>query len=223
MPISHFVGGWHLLRCHIILFLPPPPKWFFSAGYYFSQVFLYKLFSPRNQSAGWNHPAITPLKVKWLAPKIHQTFALLTDSDLSIVSKALWNSRGQNSLGERGGIHFYLPLPGESVRMYVDVITKFSQMDSLPNFLSYGAMLALGLCTLIGSAMTYSVQLILYLVPLYFHFVLWVQNTMYNYELEVCIHGHLPLIHCSYRSDVNISSNLWNIRDLVGCLYFVFK
>ena len=146
----------------------------------------------------WNHPAITPLKVKWLAPKIHQTFALLTGSDLSIVSKALWNSRGQNSLGERGGIHFYLPLPGESVRMYVDVITKFSQMDSLPHFLSYGATLALGLCALIGSAMTYSVQLILYLVHLYFHFVLWVQNTMYNYELEVCIHGHLPLIHCSW-------------------------
>ena len=128
----------------------------------------------------WNHPAITPLKVKWLAPKIHQTFALLTDSDLSIISKALWNSRGQNSLGERGGIHFYLPLPGESIRMYVDVITKFSQMDSLPNFLSYGATLALGLCTLMGSAMTYSVQLILYLVPLYFHFVLWIPNTMYN-------------------------------------------
>ena len=130
---------------------------FFSTGYYFSQVFPYKLFSPRNQSAGfffvWNHPAITPLKVKWLAPKIHQTFAPLTDSDLSIISKALWNSRGQNSQWERGEIHFYLPLPGESVRMYVDVITKFSQMDSLPNFLSYGATLALGLCALIGSAM----------------------------------------------------------------------
>ena len=56
--------------------------------------------------------------------------------------------------------------------MYVDVITKFFWMDSLPNFLSYGATLTRVLCALRGSAMTYSVQLILYLVPLYFHFVL---------------------------------------------------
>ena len=56
--------------------------------------------------------------------------------------------------------------------MYVDVITKFFWMESLPNFLSYGATLARALYTLRGSAMTYSVQLILYLVPLYFHFVL---------------------------------------------------
>ena len=56
--------------------------------------------------------------------------------------------------------------------MYIDVITKFFWMDSLPNFLSYGAMLARTLCALRGSAMTSSVQLILYLVPLYFHFVL---------------------------------------------------
>ena len=27
-----------------------------------------------------------------------------------------WNNRGQNSLGERGGIRFHLPLLGESVR-----------------------------------------------------------------------------------------------------------
>ena len=30
---------------------------------------------------------ITPSKVKWSAPKIHQTFGQLTDSDLSIISK----------------------------------------------------------------------------------------------------------------------------------------
>ena len=59
---------------------------------------------------------ITPSKVKWSAPKIHQTFGQLTDSDLSIISKGFWNNRGQNSLGERGGIRFYLPLPGKSVR-----------------------------------------------------------------------------------------------------------
>ena len=34
---------------------------------------------------------ITPSKVKWSAPKLHQTFAQLTDSDLSIISKAFWN------------------------------------------------------------------------------------------------------------------------------------
>ena len=68
---------------------------------------------------------ITPSKVKWSAPKIHQTFGQLTDSDLSIISKGCWNNRGQNSLRERGGIRFYLPLPGKSVRTYCDVITKF--------------------------------------------------------------------------------------------------
>ena len=31
---------------------------------------------------------ITPSKVKWSAPRIHQTFAQLTDSKLSIISKA---------------------------------------------------------------------------------------------------------------------------------------
>ena len=59
---------------------------------------------------------ITPPKVKWSAPKIHQTFGQLTYSDLSIISKGFWNNSGQNSLGERGGIRFYLPLPGKSVR-----------------------------------------------------------------------------------------------------------
>ena len=81
---------------------------------------------------------ITPSKVKCSAPKIHQTFAQLADSDMSIISKAFWNNRGQNFLRERGGIRFYLPLPGESVRTYGDVITKFSRMDSLPNFFRYG-------------------------------------------------------------------------------------
>ena len=32
-------------------------------------------------------PPITSSKVKWSAPKIHQTFGQLTDSDLSIISK----------------------------------------------------------------------------------------------------------------------------------------
>ena len=78
---------------------------------------------------------ITPSKVKWSTPKIHQTFNQLTDSDLSIISKGFWNNRGQNSVGERGGIRIYLPLPGKSVRTYGDVIAKFSRMDSSISFL----------------------------------------------------------------------------------------
>ena len=88
---------------------------------------------------------ITPSKAKWLAPKIHRTYGQLTDSDLSILSKGVWNNRRQNSLGERGGIRFYLLLPGKSVPTYGwtygDVITKFSRMDSLPNFTTRGAPL----------------------------------------------------------------------------------
>ena len=87
-----------------------------------------------------------PSKVKWSAPKIHQTFGQLTDSDLSIISKGFWNNRGQNSLGDRGGIRFYLPLPGESVRTDVRWRhKKISRMDSLPNFLTHGAPLR-GFC-----------------------------------------------------------------------------
>ena len=50
---------------------------------------------------------------------VYQTFGQLTDADLSIISKSFWNNRGQNSLGERGGLRFYLPLPGEPVRSYL--------------------------------------------------------------------------------------------------------
>ena len=96
---------------------------------------------------------ITPSKVKWSAPKIHQTFGQLTDSDLSIISKDFWNNRGQNSLGKRGGIRFYLPLPGKSVRTYGrtygDVITKFCQMDSLPNFITHSVPLLTPLDTIV--------------------------------------------------------------------------
>ena len=111
------------------------------------------MFFPRNLFACFFPPEIslqdifflkspiTPSKVKWSAPKIHQTFGQLTDSDLSIISKGFWNNRGQNSLGERGGIRFYLPLPGKFVLTYGDVITKFSRIDSLPNFITHGAPL----------------------------------------------------------------------------------
>ena len=84
-----------------------------SAGYFFSQEFICMLFSSRNQSA-WHFFVNSPIilsKLKLLEPKIHQTFGQLTDSDLSIIARGFWNNRGQNSLGERGGIRFYLPYP----------------------------------------------------------------------------------------------------------------
>ena len=82
---------------------------------------------------------ITSSKVKWSAPKMNQTFGQLTDSDFSIISNGFWNNRGQNSLGERGGIRFYLPLPG-NVRTDVRWRTV-SRMDSLPNFITHAAPL----------------------------------------------------------------------------------
>ena len=66
-----------------------------------------------------------PSKVKWSAPKIHQTFGQLTDSDLSIISKGFWNNRGQNSQGERGGIRFYLPLDSKSILSYTRMVGIF--------------------------------------------------------------------------------------------------
>ena len=83
-----------------------------SWAIFFSQEFTCKLFSSRNQSSGnfFLKSPITPSKVKWSAP------GLSTDSDLSIISKGFWNNRGKSSLGERGRICFYLPLPGESAR-----------------------------------------------------------------------------------------------------------
>ena len=111
-------------------------RYFFQCRIFFSQEFICMLFSSRNQSAGYFlKSSITPSKVKWSASKIQQTFGRLTDSNLSIISKGFWNNRGQNSPGERGGIRFYLPLPGKFVRTYGDVITKFSLMD----FITHGA------------------------------------------------------------------------------------
>ena len=93
---------------------------FFSVGC-FSQEFICTFFPSQNQPAGhfFQKSPITLSKVKWSAPKIHQTFGQLTDSDLSIISKGFWNNKGQNSQGERGGICFYLPLTGKYVRSYI--------------------------------------------------------------------------------------------------------
>ena len=71
--------------------------------------------------------------------------------------KAFETIGDKNSLGEGGGIRFYLPLPGKSVRTYGrtdgrtdgDVITKFCQMDSLPNFITHSAPLSTPLDTIV--------------------------------------------------------------------------
>ena len=93
---------------------------FFSAGYFspsnlFACIFSL-VISLQDIFSQITHNPPPPPKVKWSAPKIQQTFGHLTDSDLPIISKGFWNNRGQNSLGEKGGIRFYLTLPGKFVR-----------------------------------------------------------------------------------------------------------
>ena len=116
---------------------------FFSAQDIFLQgIYLHAFFFSKSVCRTFSLKSpITPSKVKWSAPKIQQTFGQLTGSDLSIISKGFWNNRGQISLGERGGIRSYLPLPGKFLRTYGDVVNKFSRMDSLPNFITHGAPL----------------------------------------------------------------------------------
>ena len=91
--------------------------YFFQCRIFFPRI-LFACFFPLKISLQdiFRESLITPSKFKWSAPKIHQTFSQLTDSDLSIISKGFWNNREQNALEERGGIRFYLPLTGESVR-----------------------------------------------------------------------------------------------------------
>ena len=98
---------------------------FFSVQGIFSSYILASLFPSKSVCRIFflNSP-ITPSKVKWSAPKIRQTFAQLADSDLSIISKAFWNNMRQNSLGDREGIHFYLPLPRESVQTDICMVTS---------------------------------------------------------------------------------------------------
>ena len=61
----------------------------FSAGCFFPGIYLHAFFPPEIslQDTFFLKSPITPSKVKWSAPKIHQTFGQLTDSDLSVISK----------------------------------------------------------------------------------------------------------------------------------------
>ena len=63
---------------------------FFQCRILFFPSISLQTFFPQNESAGYFFlkSPIIPSKVKWLTPKIHQTFVQLTDSDLSIISKA---------------------------------------------------------------------------------------------------------------------------------------
>ena len=109
-------------------------RYFFQSRIFFSQESISMLFflSKSVCRTFFLKSPITPSKVNWSAPKIHQTFGQLTDSDLSIIFKGFWNNRGQNSQGGKGGIRFYLPLPGKSVRSYVrmDVRWRHNQIFS---------------------------------------------------------------------------------------------
>ena len=90
---------------------------FFHCRIFFSQEFTCMLFFLSKSVCTTFFSKITHSPVK--GQMVYQTFGQLTDADLSIISKSFWNNRGQNSLGERGGLRFYLPLPGEPVRSYL--------------------------------------------------------------------------------------------------------
>ena len=95
---------------------------------------------------------ITPHKSNGRPPKSTKHLVswqiLICQSSLDV-----WNNRGQNSLGKRGRIRFYLLLPGKSVRTYGrtygDVITKFCRTGSLPNFITHSAPLSTPLDTIV--------------------------------------------------------------------------
>ena len=118
-------------RCKI--FFQHYTSYCFQSRIFFPGIYLHAFFLSKSVCRTFFLKSpISPSKVKWSAPKIYQTFGQLTDSDLSIISKGFWNNRGQNSLRERGGIRFYLPLPGESVWLYIqtDVRWRHDQIFS---------------------------------------------------------------------------------------------
>ena len=107
---------------------------FFSAWYYFSQGFLCMPFPSRNQSAGYFFPksSINPQKSNSRPLKSPRH---LLSWQIAIIPKTFWNKRRQNSLGEGGGIRFYFPLPGKSVR--TDVRWRHNQNFSGGRFTEF--------------------------------------------------------------------------------------
>ena len=122
---------------------------FFQCRMFFSQEFICMLFFlPKSacRTFFFLKSPITPSKVKWSAPKIHQTFGQLTDADLSITSKGFSNNRDKTLKGRGEEFVSTYPDPESPYgrtyrRTYVEVITNFSWMDSLPNFIPHFAQL----------------------------------------------------------------------------------
>ena len=80
---------------------------FSIAGYNFSQVYPCKLFPSKSvYMIFFFKSPITSSKVKLPSAKIHPNID--SERDLSVIAKAFWNNRGQNSLGERGRNSFLL-------------------------------------------------------------------------------------------------------------------
>ena len=118
---------------------------FFSAGCFFPGIYLHAFFLPKSacRTFFFLKLSTTPSKVK--CRPLKSTKHLVSWHILICQSflKA-FETIGDKTL--KGRIRFYLPLPGKSVRSYVrwtygDVITKFSRIDSLPNFITRGGPL----------------------------------------------------------------------------------
>ena len=110
ISVSALYTAWAIfLQCRILFF----------------PVISLQAFSPQNPSAGYFFlkSPITPSKVKWSAPKIHQTFVQLTDFDFSIISKAFWNNQGTKLSKEERGNPFLLI--GASVVTYVRTYARW--------------------------------------------------------------------------------------------------
>ena len=123
-------------------------RYFFSVqDVFFPGIYLHAFFPPEISLQDiFSEITHKPSKVKWSAPKIHQTFGQLTDADLSITSKGFSNNRDKTLKGRGEEFVSTYPDPESPYgrtyrRTYVEVITNFSWMDSLPNFIPHFAQL----------------------------------------------------------------------------------
>ena len=101
-------------------------RYFFQCRIFFSQESISMLFfvSKSVCRTFFLKSPITPSKVKWSAPKIHQTFRQLTDSDLSSFLKAFETIGDKTLLGRGEEFVSTFPLPGKSIRTYGRTMTS---------------------------------------------------------------------------------------------------